>query len=61
MERALPVAAASTAATVVALAPPALLSRLGTDPAFGPGPISTVVQELLSIVVYLSFTTALVT
>lgn len=44
---------ASTIATVVALALPWLLQRLGRDPAFGAGPLATVVQDLLSIVIYL--------
>jgi magnesium transporter len=29
------------------------LSRLGRDPAFGSGPLATVVQDLLSVVIYL--------
>jgi hypothetical protein len=31
---------------------PWLLHRLGLDPAFGSGPLATVVQDLLSIVLY---------
>lgn len=31
---------------------PALLSRLGRDPAFGSGPLATVIQDLLSILIY---------
>lgn len=50
---ALAVLAASTIATVVAMALPWLLLRLGADPAFGSGPLATVVQDLLSIVIYL--------
>lgn len=45
--------AASAIATLVALALPWLLDRLGMDPAFGSGPLATVVQDLLSIVIYL--------
>ena len=44
---------ACSVATVVALVLPALLHRLGRDPAFGAGPVSTVLQDLLSIAVYL--------
>jgi magnesium transporter len=31
---------------------PFLLQRLGRDPAFGSGPLATVVQDLLSIAIY---------
>jgi magnesium transporter len=34
---------------------------LGKDPAFGSGPLATVVQDLLSIVVYLVIAQALIT
>jgi magnesium transporter len=44
--------AACTIATAVAMALPWLLHRLGTDPAYGAGPLATVVQDLLSIVIY---------
>jgi magnesium transporter len=40
-------------ATVVAMALPWAFQRLGLDPAFGSGPLATVVQDLLSIAVYL--------
>jgi magnesium transporter len=39
-------------ATVVAMALPYVLSRFGRDPAFGSGPLATVIQDLLSIVAY---------
>jgi magnesium transporter len=55
------VLAASTIATVVALALPWLLHRLGKDPAFGAGPLATVIQDLLSIVIYLLAVTVLLT
>ena len=55
------VLAASTIATVVALALPWLLHRLGKDPAFGSGPLATVIQDLLSIVIYLLAVTVLLT
>ncbi|BCJ75828.1 magnesium transporter [Catellatospora sp. IY07-71] len=47
------VLAASAIATLVAMALPWLLARLGFDPAFGSGPLATVVQDLLSILIYL--------
>jgi magnesium transporter len=53
------VLAASTIATVVALALPWLLQRLGKDPAFGSGPLATVIQDLLSILIYLGAVTIL--
>jgi magnesium transporter len=49
----LSVLAACSVATVVGVALPWLLHRAGTDPAFGSGPLATVVQDLLSIVIYL--------
>ncbi len=48
----LSVLAASTTATVVAMALPWTLNRLGRDPAFGSGPLATVIQDLLSILIY---------
>lgn len=47
-------------ASVVALLLPWLLTRLHKDPAFGAGPLSTVVQDLLSIAIYLALATAIV-
>ena len=49
--------AACSVATLVAMALPWAFQRLGADPAFGSGPLATVVQDLLSIVIY--FVTAL--
>jgi magnesium transporter len=51
---------ACTVATSIATALPALLSRLGTDPAYGSGPLATVVQDLLSIVIYFAIASALI-
>jgi magnesium transporter len=45
--------ASCSIATVVAMALPWTFQRLGFDPAFGSGPLATVVQDLLSIAVYL--------
>jgi magnesium transporter len=58
---AIAVLAASTIATVVALLLPWLLQKWGKDPAFGSGPMATVIQDLLSIVIYLGAVTALLT
>ena len=56
---ALSVLGASAIATTVALALPWLLHRTGRDPAFGSGPLATVIQDLLSIVVYFTAVTVL--
>lgn len=42
----------SSIATLVAMVLPYVLARFGLDPAFGSGPLATVVQDLLSILVY---------
>jgi magnesium transporter len=47
-------------ATLVAMLLPYALARLGRDPAFGSGPLATVIQDLLSIVVYFAIAAALV-
>jgi magnesium transporter len=52
--------AASSIATVVAMALPWLFHRLGKDPAFGSGPLATVIQDLLSIAIYLVIARAIV-
>jgi magnesium transporter len=46
-------------ATLVAMALPAALSRFGRDPAFGSGPLATVIQDLLSIAAYFGVAMAL--
>ncbi|WP_326545508.1 magnesium transporter [Mycolicibacterium sp. ND9-15] len=56
---ALAVLAASSIATVVALLLPWVLQAFGRDPAFGSGPLATVIQDLLSILIYLGAVTAL--
>jgi magnesium transporter len=45
---------AGAVATTVGLLLPWLLMRLGRDPAYGSGPLATVVQDLLSIMIYLT-------
>jgi magnesium transporter len=46
-------------AAAVAMALPYLIARLGRDPAFGAGPLATVIQDLLSILAYFSIATLL--
>jgi magnesium transporter len=41
------------------MALPYALNKAGGDPAFGSGPLATVVQDLLSIVIYFAVGTAL--
>jgi magnesium transporter len=53
--------ASCSIATLVAMALPWLFQRLGADPAFGSGPLATVIQDLLSIAVYLAIATPLAT
>ena len=55
---ALSLLAACSTATLAAMSLPWLLDRLGLDPAFGSGPLATVVQDLLSIVIYFAIATA---
>jgi magnesium transporter len=43
---------AGTVATTIGLLFPWLLARMGRDPAFGSGPIATIVQDVLSLVIY---------
>jgi magnesium transporter len=57
----LAVLAASSTATMAAMALPWLFDAFGLDPAFGSGPLATVVQDLLSIWIYLAVTTFIIT
>ena len=56
MSVALSVLVASSIATLVAMALPWLFDAFAMDPAFGSGPLGTVIQDLLSIWIYLSVT-----
>jgi magnesium transporter len=47
---------AGACATSVGLLLPWLLSRLNKDPAFGSGPVATIVQDLLSLLTYFAMT-----
>jgi magnesium transporter len=52
--------ASCSIATLVAMTLPAVIQRFGRDPAFGSGPLATVIQDLLSIVVYFAIVVWLV-
>lgn len=43
---------ASSIASTIGMLLPWLLQRLGTDPAYGSGPLATIIQDLLSLIVY---------
>ena len=49
---AITILAASTLAASIGQLLPWLLSRLGQDPAFGSAPVTTVIQDVLSLLVY---------
>ena len=51
--------AAFSTATLVALTLPWFLHRLGKGPAFGSRPLATVIQDLLSILIYLAISLSL--
>jgi magnesium transporter len=44
--------ASSAGATLVAMALPWIFQRIGLDPAFGSGPLATVLQDILTIAIY---------
>ena len=58
---ALALVASCSIATVIAMVLPWAFQRAGSDPAFGSGPLATVIQDLLSITVYLAIATAIAT
>ena len=49
---ALALAGASIVASVLGLVLPWLLARTGSDPAYGSGPLATIVQDVLSLLIY---------
>jgi len=51
---------ASSIATSIGLLLPSILSRLGKDPAYGSGPVATIIQDLLSLLIYLSVVSLLI-
>jgi magnesium transporter len=48
----LALAGASVVASVLGLLLPWLLARVGSDPAYGSGPLATIVQDVLSLLIY---------
>jgi magnesium transporter len=58
---ALAMIAASALATCIAMFLPWALLKLGRDPAFGAGPIATVVQDVLTVLIYFVTAAAIVT
>ncbi len=52
--------AAGTLASGIGLLFPWVLSKIGLDPAFGAGPVATIVQDVLTIVIYFLVMTRLV-
>jgi magnesium transporter len=51
---------AGSAATTIGLFLPWLFQRLGSDPAFGSGPVATIIQDVLSLAVYFALATMIV-
>lgn len=52
-------ASASMVASLLGLMLPWALQRLKLDPAYGSGPLATIVQDVLSLLIYFGFATAL--
>lgn len=50
---------AGTIACAIGLALPWVLSRIGIDPALGSGPVATIIQDVLTLLVYFSIVTVL--
>jgi magnesium transporter len=44
-------------ATTIGLLLPWLLQRMGSDPAFGSGPVATIIQDVLSLIIYFAIAT----
>ena len=57
---ALSILAAGAAATSIGLLLPWMLARTGIDPALGSGPMATIIQDVLSLLVYFALVTQLV-
>ncbi len=47
-------------ATTIGLLFPWWLQRMGTDPAFGSGPVATIIQDVLSLLIYFAIVTVIV-
>lgn len=56
----LALAGASVVASVLGLLLPWLLARFGSDPAYGSGPLATIVQDVLSLLIYFACVSAIV-
>jgi magnesium transporter len=56
----LALAGASLVASLLGLLLPWALARLGTDPAYGSGPLATIVQDVLSLLIYFGFVSVIV-
>lgn len=56
----LALAGASVLASVLGLLLPWLLARFGSDPAYGSGPLATIVQDVLSLLIYFGCVSAIV-
>jgi magnesium transporter len=57
---ALSLLASAMCATVIAMSLPWAMNRFGLDPAFGSGPLATVMQDLISILIYFGIAIALI-
>lgn len=57
---ALSLVVSASVATTIGLGFPWLLARLGKDPAYGSGPIATIIQDVLSLIIYFTIATLLV-
>lgn len=56
----LALAGASMLASVLGLLLPWLLARFGSDPAYGSGPLATIVQDVLSLLIYFACVSVIV-
>ena len=52
-------AASSLVASSLGLLLPWLLAQLGSDPAYGSGPLATIVQDVLTLAIYFGLATML--
>ena len=57
---ALTILCSSIVATLIASLLPWMLDRMGIDPAMASGPVATVLQDLLSVAIYLGIATAII-
>jgi magnesium transporter len=51
---------AGSVATSIGLVMPWFLQRIGSDPAFGSGPVATIIQDVLSLLIYFAIASLLV-